>query len=262
MNYYIFFQEKRLGPYTMDNLIALKLPASTPVWTEGMTEWSTIGELYLESDSNLFDNSTPKNQDHQRTNNANTESIYTKKKKDSFSFRIAVILSVCLLLVFGIVYLINANQNSNDVNTIDSLAADSPLVPVEPNESPTRNPEASDPPLNTDVVTKDESLYYRENWPDFISSSNNAYLYSELGGISNLEISLNNKTPYLLDEVIVIVDYIKANGSVFKTETLYFTNVEPNSISSLSAPDSPRGTSVNHYVIGVQSSGMKLHYPH
>lgn len=260
MNYYIFFQEKRLGPYTIENLIALKLPAFTPVWTDGMTEWSTLGELNLEGNSYFFDDSTPNNNDQRHTNNAPIESANTKKKTYSFSLRIAVILSVCLLLIFGIVYLINANQNSNEVNTIDSLAADSPLVLAEPNESPTRNPEASDPPPK-DVVTKDESLYYRENWPDFISSSNNAYLYSELGGISNLEISLNNNTPYLLDEVIVIVDYIKANGSVFKTETLYFTNVEPNSISSLSAPDSPRGTSVNHYVIGVQSTGMKLHYP-
>jgi hypothetical protein len=262
MNYYIFFQEKRLGPYTVENLIALKLPASTPVWTDGMTEWSTLGELYLEGYSNSFDHSTPKNNDHQHTNNSPTGSANIKMTYYSSYFRIAMILSVSLLLIFGVVYFINANQSSTEVNTIDSLAYDSTSIPVKPNESPSQNPETSNPLPNKDVVTKDESLYYRENWPDFISSSNNAYLYSELGGISNLEISLNNNTPYILDEVIVIVDYIKANGSVFKTETLYFTNVEPNSISSLSAPDSPRGTSVNHYVIGVQSIGMKLHYPH
>jgi hypothetical protein len=82
-----------------------------------------------------------------------------------------------------------------------------------------------------------------------------------LGGISNLEISLNNNTPYVLDQVIIGVDYVKTNGGIFKTETLYFTNIEPNSISYLPAPNSPRGTSVNHYILGVQSTEMKLDFP-
>lgn len=262
MKYYIFFNDQRLGPYSINEINSLKLPDTTPVWSNGMAEWSTIAELSLEdsTEDNKIKNNSISN--YQIPSNTPRPDFPSNKIKNSSPLiRTIIISSIVLLSFLGVLYYLYHSQNSTSTIPVDSLAYNSEPDQPQTSELSEKPNQPANPSPTTNNLPQDETLVYRENWPRYITSSNNEYLYSDLGGISNLEISLNNNTPYVLDQVIIGVDYVKTNGGIFKTETLYFTNIEPNSISYLPAPNSPRGTSVNHYILGVQSTEMKLDFP-
>jgi hypothetical protein len=262
MKYYIFFNNQRLGPYSINEINSLKLPDTTPVWSNGMAEWSTIAALHLEDSTEKKKINNDSISNYQTPSNNPREDFPSNKPKNSTPLiRTIIISSIVLLSFLGVLYYLYHSQNSTSTIPVDSLAYNSESDQPQTSELSEKPNQSANPRPTTNNLPQDETIVYRENWPSYITSSNNEYLYSDLGGISSLEISLNNNTPYMLDEVIVSVDYVKTNGGVFKTETLYFNNVKPNSISYLPAPNSPRGTSVNHYILGVQSTEMKLHFP-
>lgn len=66
-----------------------------------------------------------------------------------------------------------------------------------------------------------------------------------LGGIKNLRIRVDNPTKLTFTSIRVLVRYIKDNGGVYKTETMYFNNMGPGDSRTRTAPESPRGTRVS-----------------
>lgn len=70
-----------------------------------------------------------------------------------------------------------------------------------------------------------------------------------LGGIKNALIELTNPSDLKFPSVAVQVSYFKDNGHLYKTEKVFFNNVEPNSTRSRKAPDSDRGTRVTCKVL-------------
>ncbi|GAB3727639.1 serine/threonine protein kinase [Spirosoma lituiforme] len=73
------------------------------------------------------------------------------------------------------------------------------------------------------------------------------------GGIKQLQLQLSNPTRLRFTYVVVQVNYIKDGGGLYKTETVYFNNVEPNSSPIQTAPDSDRGTKVTCKVLRYES---------
>ncbi len=47
MDYFLYVNDQRLGPYSRDELQALfqteQITAETPAWHEGLEDWSTVG---------------------------------------------------------------------------------------------------------------------------------------------------------------------------------------------------------------------------
>ncbi|MGA0555295.1 serine/threonine protein kinase [Larkinella sp. VNQ87] len=70
-----------------------------------------------------------------------------------------------------------------------------------------------------------------------------------LGGIKNIQVELTNPSDLKFPSVAVQVSYFKDNGGLFKTEKVFFNNVEPNSSRSKKAPNSERGTRVSCKVL-------------
>ncbi|RIV22546.1 serine/threonine protein kinase [Fibrisoma montanum] len=70
-----------------------------------------------------------------------------------------------------------------------------------------------------------------------------------LGGIRDVEITLNNPSGITFPAVAVQVKYIKDNGDTYKTEKIFFMNVGPDAIMSKPAPDSDRGTRITCRVL-------------
>ncbi|AKD56309.1 serine/threonine protein kinase [Spirosoma radiotolerans] len=73
------------------------------------------------------------------------------------------------------------------------------------------------------------------------------------GGIKQLQLQLSNPTNLNFTYVVVQVNYIKDGGGLYKTETVYFNHVEPNSSPIQTAPDSDRGTKVTCKVLRYES---------
>jgi hypothetical protein len=98
----------------------------------------------------------------------------------------------------------------------------------------------------------------RNNIRLYVKAESNDYERSRLGGISNLEISVNNPTDYTLDKVRVKIMYVKANGSIWETKYEDFHTIKPNTKVTHKIADTKRGTSVKYEISSVRSKALGL----
>ena len=98
----------------------------------------------------------------------------------------------------------------------------------------------------------------RNNIRLYVKAESNDYDQKTLGGISNLEITVNNPTDYTLDKVRVKIMYIKANGNIYETKFEDFSFIRPNTTSTHKIPDTKRGTSVKYEIATIKSKALGL----
>jgi len=93
---------------------------------------------------------------------------------------------------------------------------------------------------------------------DLITVKEGDYKVGPFGGISNVQLAVTNSSPYPMDLVVVEVKYILANKKTFKTENVYFQNVNAGKTVMADAPKSPRGLKIESRVslITARSLGM------
>jgi hypothetical protein len=102
---------------------------------------------------------------------------------------------------------------------------------------------------------------YRDNWADFVSFKDTEYLTREIGGIFDLKVTVVNKFDAPIDKLIATISYLNANGDIFKTEDIEFNNVPANSIVTLPAPDSNRGTKVKVSFVSISVKAYDFCFP-
>ena len=76
------------------------------------------------------------------------------------------------------------------------------------------------------------------------------------GGIKDVQLQLSNPSRIPFTYVLVQVNYIKDQGGVYKTEKVYFNNVEPNSSPIRAAPNSDRGTRITCKILDYESPSI------
>ncbi len=97
------------------------------------------------------------------------------------------------------------------------------------------------------------------NLGKLISISNNDFQVGPFGGISKLKLVVQNKSDYKVNLVVVELQYLKVNKEVFKTETIYFRDIDPNSSLSVDAPKSSRGNKINYKITLISSKDHLYH---
>lgn len=110
----------------------------------------------------------------------------------------------------------------------------------------------------TTINKKQETI----NKPDLsrqISITASNYKKATFGGISNLEFTVINTSGYTIDMVAAEVEYYTANKKLYKTETVYFSNVPPNGSQVQKAPDSNRGYEVKYRISLISSKELGLY---
>jgi hypothetical protein len=117
------------------------------------------------------------------------------------------------------------------------------------------------------VIEKDPEVdkrkAIRNSFEKYITAQQDGFNASTFGGITNLKVKVRNEMAYVVDRVEIQVQYIKAGGGVFKTETVYADNIKPNAPNAslvINAPDSNRGTNVELKIIAVTSRQLSLCY--
>lgn len=98
----------------------------------------------------------------------------------------------------------------------------------------------------------------RNNIRLYVKAESNDYDQKTLGGISNLEITVNNPTDYTLDKVRVKIMFIKANGNIYETKYEDFSFIRPNTKATHKIPDTKRGTSVQYEIATIKSKALGL----
>ncbi len=104
----------------------------------------------------------------------------------------------------------------------------------------------------------DQQKYYRQNWKNYIHLSLNDYSTGFLGGIKNIKVTISNQTDYALDEATAVVNYYRASGELFKSETIHVKNIPPQKSRQVNAPDSRRGMSVKARLTRITSRTMNF----
>ena len=264
VKYYLHDGIQEQGPFDFEQLKSKNVTKYTKVWHEGLDNWTTAGEISELKD--LLIRKTPP------PLNATIEEVKPpklKEERDPSSNKVKKIRSklylfiiICILIISSIVgWLIY--QNVENGETIESLSEQisSQYETLSNQENVlTEQSDAEQERKRINSANTAKNMKYRNNWYKYINASSNSYSYSEIGGISDLEVIITNQTEYMLDEVEVLVSYVKTNGDNFKTETVTVYNIPANSTKSATAPESNRGTSVNLDIQGIISKKMHFCY--
>jgi hypothetical protein len=136
--------------------------------------------------------------------------------------------------------------------TKDSATA---TIPAMQREAVHRSDNAETRHENTGTVDKDA---LRAAVANQVSVGANNYSIGTFGGISDLQVTVTNRSVYPLDLVVVEVQYVQANKKVFKTEHLYFRNIGAGSALMLEAPKSSRGIKVQYKATTINSRELGL----
>jgi len=110
---------------------------------------------------------------------------------------------------------------------------------------------------NQEAADKDKGAL-KVNLASQVSVGANKYEVGTFGGISNLQVTVSNRSAYPLDLVVVEVQYIQANKKTYKTENLYFHGVGPGVALMQEAPKSSRGIKVEYKVTLINSKELGL----
>ncbi len=111
----------------------------------------------------------------------------------------------------------------------------------------------------TDAAINDKELV-KNSIGNLVSVSSNKYNVGAFGGISEVQLTLNNKSVYPLDLVMVEVQYIQSNKKIYKTENLYYRNVRPGEAMMQEAPKSSRGVKIQYKVTLINSKESSVSY--
>lgn len=79
-----------------------------------------------------------------------------------------------------------------------------------------------------------------------------------LGGISGAQVSVLSHSDYVIDLLIVEVQYLTQSGNLYKTEKLTFRDVKPNVLLHQYAPDSRRGTQLKCGIADLKCKELDL----
>ena len=133
--------------------------------------------------------------------------------------------------------------------TTDSSTAGIPVI----HREAAHRADAAD---NQDAAADKGAL--KVNLASQVSVGANKYEVGTFGGISNLQVTVSNRSAYPLDLVVVEVQYIQANKKTYKTENLYFHGVGPGMALMQEAPKSSRGIKVEYKVTLINSKELGL----
>lgn len=221
--YYLHDGQAQQGPFSIEELKEKQLSKATPIWFDGIENWTTVGEVEaLKEIVNVpppFVPTPPK----QHT------AVKTAPPKRSNLGRVLIYLSI-IALVLLCVFLYNAGVQKND-----ELKREERVNAEEDNKAEIKN-----------------------NITSYVTADRSAYNYSELGGISNLSITVSNNTDYLMDNVKVKIDYIKPDGDIWDSKIVDFNMIDPQTQTTIKVPDTERGVKVEYQIIEIQSKVLGL----
>lgn len=232
--FYLHDGSQQLGPFDIEELKSKNLNRETPIWFEGIDEWTTIGKVdelkeIITATPPPFITKASSPPPVQKPIQQSRESAELPMKSSSNGRKLLIWVG---LIVLGLIGYFVFNQIQHQENQIYRE--------------------------NTNNEIEDTKTRIRENITSYVTAEISDYTYREIGGIFNLTVYVNNNTDYLLDNVKVRVIYIKANGDVWDSNTVDFNLLEPNTKSSIKVPDTNRGTSVKYEIVSIKSAALGL----
>jgi len=249
ITYFLHDGRNEIGPFTIDNLKNQKLTRNTPIRQEGKDSWAPAEKL-----AELKDIVAPKKIRRPKdiVPVMMERVIDFKKRKPKTLYGILF----CIALVAGVsIYSIQKSvTTSKPVTRVFS-------VPVEVTETSLTASGVADAKKPEVVIPKvDNEKAARLRWNKLITANNSSYGIGLLGGIKNLKVFVTNRSDYPIDQAIVKVSYIKANGGVWKTKLITIHGIPAQDTKEQSVPDVGRGKKVTVSIQKLISKKMRFSY--
>jgi hypothetical protein len=101
--FYIHNVKEQQGPFTIEELKLQNIDLSTPIWYEGLNDWSTVGEIEELKNMLLHENKqNVPNQTYTSTENSFGDDIYKTSRTKFTKVEIIVLLSSFCSIIFSI----------------------------------------------------------------------------------------------------------------------------------------------------------------
>jgi hypothetical protein len=122
---------------------------------------------------------------------------------------------------------------------------------VSKENNPRTNSERFNKKNNSEPAFIEESNH--KNIRDFVSIRNNNYIRGAFGGIRGLELTVYNRSAFLLDEVSVELQIMKPSEQPLRTDVITVRNIAPNGAVVIKVPDSQRGIRADYRITNIES---------
>jgi hypothetical protein len=242
--YYLHNGASQSGPFDIEELKQKGITKETPIWYQGLNEWTTAGEIA--ELSAVFQSTPPPLKtappSYTQTKVINDLTPAPRNRKPLLYIGIAIAVGVAIF--FGV----KNNEAAAKIAVIEQKA----------------NEQAQQQAIvdQQQAELEKQNLEFRNNWEKYILFKNGkpqiAYL---LGGISEFQVAVGNRTNCILDQVDLSIEYIRKNGDIYKTETVSFYNVNPNAFEKGTAPSSINGVDFKIAITKIISRKMNFCYP-
>jgi hypothetical protein len=118
--------------------------------------------------------------------------------------------------------------------------------------------ETTEPPVKESISEPAPKAALKNNsLSKQVTVSSNDYQKVAFGGIRNLQLTVSNDSKYVLDNVVVELQYLKPSEQPLKTESIQFRSVAPGGTQTIRVPDTNRGIKVTYkitHILSVQSA--------
>jgi len=96
----------------------------------------------------------------------------------------------------------------------------------------------------------------KENISSLVSVKSNDYKRGAFGGIRDLQLTVSNNSNYILDNVVVELQYLKPSEQPLKTENISFNSVAPKGSMTIAIPPTKRGVKVAFRIVKIESKEL------
>lgn len=264
--YFIHDGQNEIGPFDFENLKQQNLKKETPIWFEGLENWTTADEI--EELKPLFMGQSkppplkkatlpPIIETKKVEQTPSYDAAFPTKKK---SYLLPIIISGLLIVGCTMGWLVY--QNSKNSDTIENLNEEVNNTKQSKQTEQSEADKHEEERQRINRANTEKNMNFRNNWPNYIQVSNSEPSVNyTLGGISEFNVYVNNETSYLLDQVDVYVQYIRKNGDVWQEKTVSIFNVPAGSNETGVAPSSVNGVKVSCSISKIVSRKMHFCYP-
>lgn len=250
--FYVYDGRNETGPFTLDELKGQRLTRNTPLRKKDSDRWMPAEKL-----AELKPLVAPRKirRPKDLVPAVRERAVYLKHTRPVLFYTLLLLVP----LATGI------SVYSFRKSTPVAAPQSTPPAETSPTHTSVSAPQTASKPATKPETAKpaerdDGARTARQRWNKLITASNSNYGIGFLGGIKNLSVTVTNRSGYPLEEVVVKLTYIKANGSVWKTVPITFRAVPANDSKEQEVADVNRAKKVKVSIAKVVSRKMQLSY--
>ncbi|RYZ47113.1 MAG: DUF4339 domain-containing protein [Sphingobacteriales bacterium] len=270
--YYTHNGSVQEGPYTLEELRVKGITPKTPVWHEGLPDWTPAEQL--PALANIIGKPVPP--PFPGTAKApppipkSTVHHQEKKRKSS---PVLLYVFAGLAVIALAVFLLLQNRETTAELEAKKAAADSLSVALQDQEfvkqieiDEARRKRTLDSQRKAfeeeqaKIREQERMMVLRNNWERSVKSRQ-SFDVGTLGGIRRMRVGVDNRLGYKLDQLELTTDYFLENGKIWQTKKVVLHNVPPNEYLEGDGFESDRGVRTETRITSIYSEGLDFCYP-